>query len=357
VRSALDEDLALADEPFFAAGDDTPASPSPDPLAARLPLTVGDSARQVGALLLGHKLSGEVFSPGEQAMLLTLVSQLTLAVENARLQEHVVRILEEARARGHELRKRDQALQAGLDVILAASAAPAAPESLRPLRIGCLGPLEVYCNGERITQWGGEKAGGRQAEAIFAFLTARHRQGVTKDELLDLQWPELDLASVENNLHRTLHALRRVLEPDLQPRQPSRYVVYRRDRYWLNPAVPAWIDAEEFTEAFARGRRLESQGQEEAALVQYRQAGALYRGEYMQDCPILADSAVVEPVRERLRETYVALMLRLGRQHEEAGQWSEALDCYRRGLAQAPEHGGLQEALAWVEKRTQVNAG
>jgi len=344
----LGETLALADEPFFAADDDAPASPSPAPLAARLPLTVGDPARQVGVLLLGHKLSGEPFSPGEQAMLLTLASQLTLAVENARLQEQVVWMLEEARARGQELRRRDQALQAGLDVILSATAPLIAGDTTPPLRVCCLGPMEVYHNGERITQWGGEKAGGRQAEAIFAFLVVRHRQGVTKDELLDLLWPELDLASAENNLHRTLHALRRALEPNLEPRQPSSYVIYRRDRYWLNPAAPIWIDAQEFTEAFARGRRLESRGELAAALAQYRQAEALYRGEYMQDTPFLADSVHVESTREHLRETYAALMLRLGQHHEEAGQWNEAQEYYRRGLAQAPAHEGLKAALRRV---------
>jgi len=309
---------------------------------------VGDPARQVGVLLLGHKLSGEPFSPGEQAMLLTLASQLTLAVENARLQEQVVWMLEEARARGQELRRRDQALQAGLDVILSATAPLIAGDTTPPLRVCCLGPMEVYHNGERITQWGGEKAGGRQAEAIFAFLVVRHRQGVTKDELLDLLWPELDLASAENNLHRTLHALRRALEPNLEPRQPSSYVIYRRDRYWLNPAAPIWIDAQEFTEAFARGRRLESRGELAAALAQYRPAEALYRGEYMQDTPFLADSVHVESTREHLRETYAALMLRLGQHHEEAGQWNEAQEYYRRGLAQAPAHEGLKAALRRV---------
>jgi len=348
--SELDEDLALAEEPLFVADDaDAPASPSPEPLAARLPLLVGETARPMGVVLMGPKLSGDPFSPGEQAMLLTLASQLALAVENDRLQEQLVRMLEEARARGQEIRQRDQALQTSLDVILDQATVSPADGGIRPLHIRCLGPLEVRLNGELVTQWGGEKAGGRQAEAIFAFLVARHRQGVTKDEFLDLLWPELDLPSAENNLHRTLHALRRALEPDLQPRQRSGYVIYRRNRYWLNPAVPAWIDADEFTEEFARGRRLESRGQVDEALAQYRQAEALYRGEYMQDAPFLADSVHVEASRQHVRETYAALILRLGSHHEEAGQPGAALDCYRRGLAHAPEHPGLLEARARVQ--------
>jgi two-component SAPR family response regulator len=270
-------------------------------------------------------------------------------VENARLQENVVRMLEEARARGQEMRQRDQALQASLDVILGEPALPSAEAGVRPLQVCCLGPLEVYCNEELVTQWGGEKAGGRQAEGIFAFLVARRRQGVTKDEFLDLLWPELDLSSAENNLHRTLHALRRALEPDLQPRQRSSYVIYRRNRYWLNPSVPAWIDAEEFTETFARGRRLESRGNVEEALAQYRQAEALYRGEYMQDASFLVDSVHVESTREHLRETYAALVLRLGYYHEETGRPGEALTCYQRGLLQVPEHPGLLEARARVQ--------
>ncbi|MBU0492988.1 MAG: hypothetical protein KKA73_09430 [Chloroflexi bacterium] len=340
----LDTDLARLEEPLFAPDSGAPA----DGPSARLPLLTSDAAQPAGLVLLGPRLSGDPFSPGEQAMLLTLVNQLSLAVENDRLQTSLVRMLEQAQAQGQELRQRDQALQASLDVLLEGTAAPE-HAGIAALRIQCLGPLVVSRGEEPITQWGGEKAGGRHAEAIFAFLIARQRQGVSKDEFLDLMWPELDLPSAENNLHRTLHALRRALEPDLRPRQQSSYVVYRRQRYWLNPAAPIWVDVEAFTQGFARGRRLESRGQPDEALAQYRQAEALYRGEYMQDAPFLADDAAIEPTREHLRETYAALMLRLGTHHEQTGRSNEALDAYRRALALVPEHPGLLEALARVQ--------
>ena len=60
-----------------------------------------------------------------------------------------------------------------------------------------------------------QKAGNRQAQALFAFLFDRGPRGVLKDEVIEVLWPEVSLTQADLAFHRTLGGLRRVLEPDL----------------------------------------------------------------------------------------------------------------------------------------------
>jgi hypothetical protein len=53
------------------------------------------------------------------------------------------------------------------------------------LHVFALGALRVERGDERIQRWGGEKAGSRQAQAMFAFLFDRGERGVAKDEALE----------------------------------------------------------------------------------------------------------------------------------------------------------------------------
>ena len=114
------------------------------------------------------------------------------------------------------------------------------------LHVFALGPLRAERDGELIRQWGGEKAGTRQAEALFAFLFDRGERGVTKDEAVELIWPDVDLDRADLAFHRTLGGLRRTLEPGRGQRQGSKAIGFSNDRYRLDPAVVSWTDVATF---------------------------------------------------------------------------------------------------------------
>jgi DNA-binding SARP family transcriptional activator len=158
---------------------------------------------------------------------------------------------------------------------------------------------------------------------------------VSKDEAEELIWPDLDLEKADTAFHRTISALRRTLEPGLRRGNESRTVAYHHERYWLDPATVAWCDADAFGALVERGHTLLRQGETEAARTGFAEALALYRGDYMDDCPFFGDSSYVEERRVELRGQRIDTLLALGAVYERLGQAGEAATCYRRALAAA----------------------
>jgi DNA-binding SARP family transcriptional activator len=148
-------------------------------------------------------------------------------------------------------------------------------------------------------------------------------------------WPDLDLKQADTAFHRTISALRRTLDPGLKKANESRTLAYHHERYWLDPAAVSWCDADAFAAAAERGHTLVRQGDFEAARASLAEALALYRGDYMDDCPFFGDSSYVEDRRAELRDQRIDMLLALGGLYERLGQAGEAATCYRRALAAA----------------------
>ena len=181
--------------------------------------------------------------------------------------------------------------------------------------------------GERLGRWGGAKAGTRQAEALFAFLFDRGERGATKDEILDLLWPDVPLDKADPAFHRTLGGLRRTLAPALPPGRGAA-IAYRRDRYHLEPALIAWSDVAAFEGCLAAARAADPA----AAAAALEEARALYRGEYLDDCPYYGDSEFVEERRAALRDRHVDALLALGEWYAGRGDRASAATCCRDAL-------------------------
>jgi two-component SAPR family response regulator len=82
----------------------------------------------------------------------------------------------------------------------------------------------------------------------------------------------------------------------------------------------AWSDVEHF-DALLTGMGELSRDEATARLEQAR---ALYRGEYLDDCPFYGDSVQVEERREELRRRYLDLLNELGERYDERGDRSAA---------------------------------
>jgi two-component SAPR family response regulator len=181
-----------------------------------------------------------------------------------------------------------------------------------------------------VRQWGGAKAGTRQAEALFAFLFDRGERGVPKDEILELVWPDVDLERADLAFHRTLGGLRTTLEPGRPGGDRGTAVTFHNDRYRLDPAVVAWSDVTAFDETIAAAS---AAGDPDEALGHLERARSLYRGDYLDDCPFYGDSAHVEERRELLRGRFVDLLLTLGERYEARGDRPAAAACFRQARA------------------------
>ncbi|MBC8163525.1 MAG: GAF domain-containing protein, partial [Roseiflexaceae bacterium] len=300
---------------------------------ARLLLPLRRGEQTLGLLALGPKRSDEPYGEVERVLLDSLGRYLALAIAHARTQQEE----ELAMAVLAEQSRQLQAEQAALEVQAQQArqmlqAAPAVAPVSALLRVAALGPLHVERDGARIERWGGDKAGNYQAEGLFAFLFDRRGKGLTKDEAEELIWPDLVIEKADVAFHRTLGALRRTLEPGLRRGNESKLITYHHERYWLAPQALGWCDLDEYTRAAERGHTALRQRELASARACFEQAAALYRGDYLDDCPFYGDSAAVEERRNQLRQQQAAVLLGLGSAYEQLGMVGEAATAYRGAL-------------------------
>ncbi|MBW3631597.1 MAG: hypothetical protein KY456_01075 [Chloroflexi bacterium] len=279
--------------------------------AVVLPLAAG--AEQWGQLLIGAKQSGLPFGKAE-----TLVLEQTAEYVAAAL--HLGERQRQHAAERAALVAEREAQDAKANVLAAAVETDAAPA----LRIYALGPLRAELGDAQIVQWGGRKAGSRQAEAMFAFLFDRGQRGVAKDEFLDLIWPDVPFDRADVAFHRTMNGLRRTLAP------AGATIAFFNDRYHLTLNAATWSDVAAFTASLAQASDASSSSQVLPSLLQAR---VLYRGDYLDDCPFYGDSADVEERRTQLRQRFVDLLVALGTQYEMAGDRPAAADAFRQAVA------------------------
>jgi two-component SAPR family response regulator len=207
-----------------------------------------------------------------------------------------------------------------------------------------LGPLRVERDGQPVRRWGGEKAGTRQAEAVFAFLFDRGERGAAKDEFVELIWPDVDLERADLAFHRTRGGLRTTLEPGRRGGDRGDAIGFHNDRYRLGQSVVAWSDVAAFEGAMAEAS---AAADPELALQHLERARSLYRGDYLDDCPFYGDSAQVEERRELLRGRCVDLLLALGERYEGRGDRPAAAACFRQArMMAADELPPADEALS-----------
>jgi len=176
-----------------------------------------------------------------------------------------------------------------------------------------------------------------KAPALLAYLAVSGRPH-QRDALAGLLWGEMPDAAAANNLRQALSNLRKLFEP---------YLLITRDTVAFDPAIPHFLDVEDFTDLL----RL-SEGQpasQQSGLL--RQALALYRadfleGFYVRDAPDFEDWALVQRVHLRERalhgwETLAQLQL-------DSGDYSDASEAAGRLLAMDPwrEEAHRQRMLA-----------
>lgn len=208
------------------------------------------------------------------------------------------------------------------------------------LRIRTLGRMQVERDGRIIAHWGGDKAGSRQAQAIFAFLFDRGERGVGKDEATELLWPDLAIRRADLAFHRTLGGLRSVLQASTSIRDA---ITHENGRYRLNPTLIGWSDIDAFEEQVDVAATLPAGD----AIEPMEEARQLYRGDFLDDCPFYGDSAYVEERRASLRQRFEDLLVALGDRHAELGDSGAAAARYRQALSVNPDN---ERAVAAIDR-------
>jgi DNA-binding SARP family transcriptional activator len=187
-----------------------------------------------------------------------------------------------------------------------------------PLNITTLGKFEVEQRGRPIDKsaWHQRKAG-----ELFRLLLITPQHALTREQVIEALWPDKSIGQAQPLFHRATSQLRRVLEPDLPDKFPSRYLEVDEGRVTLHLPIDTTIDLETFEQAVCDER--------------WSDALAIYHGDLFP-ADRYADWAAAP--RERLTQLYVRVLLIQAQLHFEAGAFNSTLDLCRRVLAIEPWH-------------------
>jgi DNA-binding SARP family transcriptional activator len=214
-----------------------------------------------------------------------------------------------------------------------------------------LGPFRVWRGAQEIApdDWRREKA----RQILQVLLTHRGRL-LDRDQIVEMLWPGSDPETGQRNFNVALSTLRRILQPDREPRAPSAYVVRDGTLYGLRPTADLWLDTVHFECLVEEGDQLFANNVE-AAIDRYREALACYQGEYLEECPY-EDWCSEE--RERLLTLFLRTADRMSRVFAEREEWEEAIKICRSILARdncwERAYRVMMTAYAQLSNRTQA---
>ncbi|HEV2742789.1 MAG TPA: hypothetical protein VGV91_06515, partial [Rubrobacter sp.] len=117
------------------------------------------------------------------------------------------------------------------------------------LRVTLLGRFEVAVGSQVVREEGWRL---RKAAGLVKLLALALHHRLHREQAVEALWPDLAPRSAANNLHQTLHAARRTLEPDARN---FRYLVLRDELLFLCPDGALRVDVDAFEEAAAAARR------------------------------------------------------------------------------------------------------
>jgi predicted ATPase/DNA-binding SARP family transcriptional activator len=217
-----------------------------------------------------------------------------------------------------------------------------------------LGPVRIAVGTSVITEHMWQRRAARSL-LLLLLITPGHR--LPRDQVLDALWPTSSPETAYSALRKVVHALRRVLEPDLLAGRASAYLEAERQAIALRHDIALWIDIDAFERELERARSLRPDEQRR----RLRQALALYRGDLLAEDPYLEWAA---PRRQHLRELRRRAALTLADLDVAAGEpaasvphleplvqaepTDEVVLCtLMRALAQA---GQRDDALRWYQR-------
>ncbi|WP_163567934.1 AfsR/SARP family transcriptional regulator [Fodinicola feengrottensis] len=163
------------------------------------------------------------------------------------------------------------------------------------LRFEILGPLRAWRGDQELT------LGPNKQRAVLATLLVHANTAVSTDQIVEAVWLGEPPNNGANVVQKYVAGLRRVLEPDREPRSPGRLLTRTRDGYLLRVA-PGSLDAEVFTALEHQAQAAHAHDQLPEATDQLAEALGLWRGEVLAGLT----GPVFESARIRLGETKAA---------------------------------------------------
>ncbi len=191
-----------------------------------------------------------------------------------------------------------------------------------PIRVLTFGNFQVFRGETRVPD---KNWRARSPKLMLKALIARGASGVPKDLLIDDLWPQASPDSVESQFKVALHRLRYALEPLMDKSRGSSYVILKDNLVSLRKDL-CRTDLDEFLSLQKQGKRAEEAGDPGRAILCYRSAIEIYRGDFLAE-DLYETWAELE--RYKLRTMYIDLLYRTAGLFEAQGRSKKAVEYYK----------------------------
>ncbi len=121
----------------------------------------------------------------------------------------------------------------------------------------------------------------RKAAELLRFLLIQNGHTAMRDVIIEALWPDKMPANADDSLHQLTSTIRRVLEPDLPDRFPSRYLKVEEESITLTLPPGSVVDYEAFDTTFYKARKYKKINRLEAARQLY--TGDLFPADLYRD--------------------------------------------------------------------------
>ncbi len=207
------------------------------------------------------------------------------------------------------------------------------------LAIRTLGGLRILRGGS--APLGTRDWQGSRPALLFKAILVHGGRHIPKDILLEAVWPDHPPQNSLRNFKVTLHRLRKMLEPDLDPARGSSYIHLKDNLVSLDKHL-CQVDTDALHRLCKRARRIGATVDTRELRAMRREAIALYRGDFLPEEPYLTWAEIK---RTTLRQEFMHLMYRLGQRLEAQQAFAEARRCYRQIIDLDPSQEKAQRHL------------
>jgi DNA-binding SARP family transcriptional activator len=196
------------------------------------------------------------------------------------------------------------------------------------LRLYCLGAFAVFI-GEQPLQ----RRHVGKGWAILKVLAGRPDQPIHREVLIEALWPQTEPEVANNRLRVAVHHLRQSFLALPAENAIGSVIRFRNGCYMFDPALDLWCDVAAFRAAWEAGRAAERDAQDALAVQRYREALALYQGDFLaEDC---YEEWTLAP-REALKDIFLSILDRLGQHALRTGAFADAVAHWRTLITHAP---------------------
>lgn len=208
------------------------------------------------------------------------------------------------------------------------------------LNIRQFGRFEVL---RKETQLESKDWGRRKTQTLFKILLTERGRVFSQDQLTDALFPDLEPENAVVNLRGRIGELRKALEPDLQKKTDSVYVLTADGGgYYLSESAPFWIDTEVFKQHLKDAQKAQQQSHWDQALDHYQAAIELYRGVYLEE-DLYEEWSL--SWRDDFQEKYELALEGLAQCHAQMGDYVQAAAACQRALKLVPLRENLYRHL------------